>query len=169
MFTESRPEAGERRKVTGRQERGRYGMKWKGITTKATERCSLCRWKVFMSLRDCKLSCVHLACAVLLEIWEIFHKNWDFWLFLRNLQYWPFPAFLHGNTIGWKWVAAAPLKQARTLQLEKVLTPHTPTHNCFISSQKHSFMLSAGPLQAFEFVTSSLKEALELPTVKKFP
>lgn len=38
------------------------------------------------------------------------------------------PAFLHGNTIGWKWVAAAPLKQASTLQLETVHAPHPPTH-----------------------------------------
>lgn len=72
------------------------------------------------------------------------------------------PAFLHGNTIGWKMSSSCPFKTSVSSPAGSSPRSHPLGHNCFTSSQNHSLMLSARPLQACEFVTSSLKEALEL-------
>lgn len=161
---------GGRRKVKGRQEGTRYEVKWKRIITKGTEHCSL--WPFSRDeAGGCKLGCRYLACTVLLEIWEILHKNWDFWLFLGNLQDWPYWACISTRDHNW-------LEMSNSCPFER--GTHSPAGNCprpppklfYMQPESLKFMLSAGPLQAFEFVTSGLKEALELtqPTSKKcFP
>lgn len=111
----------------GRSEGGRKGKVWDEMKKNDDQGPAAQLCVTVLTWPRERLSCVHLACTVLWQF-ERFYTKVEISGFSRDsVSIGPTrPAHLHGNTIVWKWGAAAPLKQTRTLQLEAARTPSRP-------------------------------------------